>query len=453
MGQRDQKPWSRRLPFYYGWLVVVLAAAAMVATLPGRTHGLGMITERLLQDPAFDLTRVGYGTINLWATLLGALFCLPFGRLIDRWGVRAVLTGVVLGLAAVVLVMTRLTGVAWLFVAILFTRGLGQSALSVVSLAMVGKWFARRLSVAMGVYSVLVGLGFMGAFQVARQFHDGDWRTVWAGMGWVLLVGMVPLGYLLVRDGPEACALRIDGDAEAGCCAALPASTSGHTLGQALRTPAFWVFGLASSLYGLIASGISLFNESILRDRGFDAGTYYDVAKYTTLVALASNFLGGWLLTRWPIGRLLAVAMAVLAAALVGLPQVQNHLHLSLYVTAMGMAGGIVTVVFFTIWGHAFGRSHLGNVQGAAQMLTVFASAVGPLLLAECKERTDSYTLMFYVLAAVAAAMAPCAWWVPVPRPTETIAIQPDHLHPGELGHDSDERGDGGTVPRLAERI
>ena len=35
----------------YAWVIVVVAALAMVATLPGRTHGLGMITERLLADP------------------------------------------------------------------------------------------------------------------------------------------------------------------------------------------------------------------------------------------------------------------------------------------------------------------------------------------------------------------------------------------------------------------
>jgi hypothetical protein len=32
--------------------VLLVAAAAMVGTLPGRTQGLGLITEPLLADPA-----------------------------------------------------------------------------------------------------------------------------------------------------------------------------------------------------------------------------------------------------------------------------------------------------------------------------------------------------------------------------------------------------------------
>src|SRR5712691_9947861 len=93
-----------RKTFYYGWANLAIAALAMVGTLPGRTQGLGLVTEPLLTD--FRIDRVTYATINLWATLAGALFCLPCGRLVDRWGSRIVLTTVVLALAASVLAMT-----------------------------------------------------------------------------------------------------------------------------------------------------------------------------------------------------------------------------------------------------------------------------------------------------------------------------------------------------------
>src|SRR4051794_8681955 len=73
------------------WVHVAVAALAMVATLPGRTHGLGLITEPLLLDLSLD--RLDYGAINFWATLLGAACCLPCGWLSDRLGVRVVLGG------------------------------------------------------------------------------------------------------------------------------------------------------------------------------------------------------------------------------------------------------------------------------------------------------------------------------------------------------------------------
>src|SRR2546425_2004517 len=42
-------PAPRAGRFYYGWIVLGVAALAMVGTLPGRTQGLGLITEPLLR--------------------------------------------------------------------------------------------------------------------------------------------------------------------------------------------------------------------------------------------------------------------------------------------------------------------------------------------------------------------------------------------------------------------
>jgi MFS family permease len=384
------------LPFYYGWVNVAVAALAMVGTLPGRTQGLGLITEPLLKDLQID--RVLFAQINLWATLIGALFCLGVGRLIDRFGGRAVLTVVSALLGAVVLLMSGAEGAASVALLITLTRGLGQSALSVVSITVVGKWFVRRLDAAMAVYTVALSVGFMVAFPVVgAAVIEHGWRAAWAAVGLSVLLGLAPLGWLLVRRSPEACGLTPDGERRAEEAAG--EGSSGRTLRQALATPAFWVFGLASAVYGLIASGIALFNESILAERGLGASVYHRSLVIVALTSLAGNFLGGWLSSKWRINRLLALAMCLLAGSLLALPQVRTEAHVAAYAVVMGLAGGFVIVIFFSFWSRAYGRAHLGRIQGAAQALTVVASAVGPLLLAECVARTGSYASMFYLLA------------------------------------------------------
>ena len=92
---------------YYGWVIVFLASVAMVGTLPGRTQGLGLITEPLLRDLKMD--RVAFAQLNLWATLLGALCCYAGGRFMDRRGARTALplVCVILGAAAVLLTVAN----------------------------------------------------------------------------------------------------------------------------------------------------------------------------------------------------------------------------------------------------------------------------------------------------------------------------------------------------------
>src|ERR1044072_4178898 len=399
---RRLKPFA--LPFYYGWVHVFIAALAMVGTLPGRTQGLGLITEPLLRDLQMD--RVHFARINLWATLLGALFTVGVGRLIDRFGSRIVLTVVAVALASVVLGMSVTRDVAAIAILITLTRGLGQSALSVVSITMVGQWFVRRLNVAMAVYTIALSIGLMLAFPLIGEIVlSRGWRTAWWLIGLSLFFCLAPLAPLLVRRSPESVSIDPDG---------YQLSTD-YTLSEALSTPSFWVFGLASAIYGLIASGIALFNESILAERRFDASTYHRSLVIVALTSLVGNFLGGWLASKWKMNRLLALAMVLLAGSLVALPHVSTQLHVAIYAAVMGLAGGFLIVIFFSFWSAAYGRKHLGKIQGAAQALTVIASALGPLILAETVSRTGSYASIFYLLAVVVPMLALLAWFVTTP--------------------------------------
>jgi hypothetical protein len=81
----------------------------------------------------------------------------------------------------------------------------------------------------------------------------------------------------------------------------------------------------------------------------------------------------------------------------------------------MGAAGGLVTVVFFAIWTQAFGKIHLGRIQSAAQMLTVVASAVGPLVVAMAQTQTGSYLSAYRWFAPVAALWAVTVAFTPLP--------------------------------------
>jgi MFS family permease len=411
---------------FYGWVVLLVAAAAMVGTLPGRTQGLGLVTEPLLRDLALD--RVTYAEINFWATILGSAFAIGVGRVQDRFGSRAVLTVVALFLGIVVCLMSRATSVGALAVWVTLTRGLGQSALSVVSLAMVGQWFVRRIDTAMAVYSIVMSVGFMMAFPlVGAIVQSRGWRDAWLAVGVALVAGLAPVAAILVRRSPEAFGVEPDGDS-IGTRAGRrlqPASADrlpGRTWREAVLAPAFWVFAIGASLYGLVASGIGLFNESILAERGFGPDVYYRTLVVTAVTALAGNFFGGWLAGRVPLGRLLAVSLCVLTAGLAALPYVTTEVHVMAWAVAMGLGGGLVMVLFFSVWPRVFGRRHLGRIQGTAQALTVLASALGPLLLAWCIELTGSYRGMFQVLAAVIAVAALAALLVRIPAPVDVPA-------------------------------
>jgi len=410
---------------FYGWLVVLTAAAAMVGTLPGRSQGLGLITEPLLTDFAdAGLDRVRYAGINFWATLAGALGALGIGKMIDRAGARVVLAVVSLLLAATVALMSQVTSVLALAVTLAATRAIGQGALSVVSIAMVGHWFKRRINAAMATYSIALSIGFMLAFPVVGSAVQAwGWRRAWLWVAIALGAGLAPLAWLVVRRGPEALGLLPDGDTKTEQAASgtqQHVETPGYRVSEALATGAFWVFGIGAALYGLVASGIGLFNESILAERGFNHDVYYQTLVVTALTGLAGNFLGGWMMSNLSLTRLMAGALFVLAAGVAAVPHLSSLAHVMMWAAAMGLGGGVMMVLFFSAWPRVFGRRHLGQIQGIAQALTVLASAVGPLLLAWCVSATGSYAAMFRILAIVIAFTSLASLIVVAPKAAES---------------------------------
>ena len=115
-----------------------------------------------------------------------------------------------------------------------------------------------------------------------------------------------------------------------------------------------------------MSSGLGLFNEAVLAERGFDQQTYVAFLSGTAVVGLLGQLGCGWLTMRWSMQRLLGIAMFIYAVAIAALPLLTTHAQLWFFAVLIGLSGGMVTVIFFAVWRRAFGPAHLGRIQGAA---------------------------------------------------------------------------------------
>jgi MFS family permease len=332
----------------------------------------------------------------------------PAGAAIDRFGVRWPSTLLCLLLAAVVWQLSAFAGsLALLFTLLLATRALGQSALSVASISTVAKSARQRTGVAMAIFSVLLSVWFAVAFGIIGYVvRDHGWRIAWQQIALVLAFAIAPLAMILLRHPSRGTVTRTKDE------------PNGYTLSAALRTPAFWVFTAAAALFNLVSSGLGLFNEAVLAERGFPRNTFHHFLVVTTLLSLAGQLLCGWLTLRWSMRQISAFSLLLYAAGLGMLPFVRSEVQLWIIALFVGLSGGLIIVIFFTVWPVVFGRANVGQIQGAAQVCTVISSAIGPVLFAKCFQSTGSYSPALWILAGIVLLNATAAWRVSMPQRT-----------------------------------
>jgi MFS family permease len=404
------------LPLLACWLNVVVAAAAQMATIPGRVYGLGLITEPLLND--LSVSRTTFGLINLWATIVTAVVCVGFGTVLTHLGTRRTHHIFMLGLAGATALLTVVHGTWMLFLAICLARVLGQGMLALVSTSMVGKSFPRKVVLVMAVYSIVVAGMYGGLVQLIKigMAPSGlhlSWREVWLVIAALLAFGLVPLGFFAISE-PR----RSDGsepDAPQGVAPEL-------TLRQAVRSPVFILFGLSCLVTGTANAGIALFNESLFKDRGFSREVFFDSLTIGIVGVLVFKVVAAWLCDRWSMRMMSALCMLLYAGTALAVPFLETTNQVYAWSVAKSVAISIHTVIYFAIWSYAFGRRDLAQIQGAAHVLTVTASGLGPVVFGLCRDRLGTYDPCMYAAAAAAFAVGAAMLFVPVPcaeRPIE----------------------------------
>jgi MFS family permease len=117
-------------------------------------------------------------------------------------------------------------------------------------------------------------------------------------------------------------------------------------------------------------------------------------------------------------GKLLGVGVALLAVSMALFPATTTVPLALVYAALLGMSGGVITVIYFAVYGHTYGRGHLGAIQATVQVLSVLASATGPVVLAACREFAGTTDPFFYFFAGGAMILAVLAWVVRPPVPS-----------------------------------
>ena len=408
-----------KIPFFYGWVIVLASIVGVLASAPGQTTGVSTFTDHLIEF--LNISRNHISSAYMIGTV-GSSFLLTWaGKQYDRYGARWTAMGASLLLAAVLMMLSQSdrivaffinnresaanTAVAFSLMILLFflLRFSGQGVLTMVSRNMLMKWFIARRGFVNGIASVFITLGFSMAPLTFELLISGtSWRWAWIIMAVTIGIGFLLFVFFLFRDNPEELGMVPDGKKHAHRERNVTIKPfKQFTLQEARRTVPFWLFALPLAIYAQYITGFSFHLISIFETSGMDREMALSVFIPISFLSVCISFAGGWISDRIKLKYLLYFILTGELIALVSLGYLNKGIFYYGFILGHGMANGLYNVLMTVTWPRFYGRQYLGRITGFVMSLIVFASAFGPVFFSFSYTRFGSYGYASLALAVI----------------------------------------------------
>jgi OFA family oxalate/formate antiporter-like MFS transporter len=414
---------------FFGWWVVFAATGATFLHGSVYLYGLGALFTPIREDTGWSRGEISIA-ISL-ATLAGGLAGPFAGSLIDRYGPRVMQLYATASLGLGFILLSAADSLFEFYAVFLVFMGVAYAigGIGLAPIATVANWFVRKRRTALGIAATGWGPGGIVwplVIVAIVPLWGWQWSAVAAGaLIWVL---GTPLA-LLLRHRPERYGLLPDGDTPEGSMTV----PSGHTsapsaataepdfrLGEALRTPAFWLLTLTLSLGFMVTPAIGLHQIPFLIESGYEPVAAAAVLGGMTMLSIPGRLVFGWLGDRYDMRLLVIVSLLLQTAGLLVLVVATQLWHLLAYAVIFGTGFGGLRPLSAALPASYFGRTAYASIRGAASSVQVGLTMAAPVLTGVIADATGSYATAFAVLAAINTIGALTAFAMRPPSPRST---------------------------------
>ena len=410
---------ASRVGFFFGWWIVFVSAVIVFLTGGTFFYGFGALFNPLVDE--FGWSRAATSFAFSLRTEVGGIAAPIVGFLVDRLGSRRLMVFGVATVAVGFILLSRVQNL-WAFYGSIVVIAIGMSAAAgPVGMVAIAHWFRRRRGRALAVMAMGSGTSGVMVIVLAWLISTFGWRDALVIIAAVQLVVCVPLA-LSVRNRPEEIGLRPDGDVpepdgEAASGPAPGAEPEGLTVGQAVRTSAFWRLAMALAVGNLGAMAIFVHLIPFLTGSvGFSDGAAAASVTAMVLLSLAGRFGFGFLADAVDKRLVMAGSYLLLSLAVLLFATVVQGWQVFYVLPIFGLGWGGVIPVRPAFQAEIFGMQAFGAIQGLVFTIATFGGLIGPVFAGWMYDQTESYRLAFVILSAAGFLAVPLILTLRRPR-------------------------------------
>ncbi len=390
---------------FYGWWIV--AASFLISVYVGCCgfFGFTAMIDPIVREFGWSYTEVSFAS-SLRGLEMGILAPIV-GVLVDRFGPRRLILAGVVTIGAGFILLS-LTQSLWTFYAsfILLAFGAGGCT-SVVTLAVVARWFRRDLGKAMGIS--VSGFGASGLLVpvIVWLIDSYGWRTAMTVQGAGMWALGIPLA-LIIRDRPEEMGLTPDGPLSpkraAESAADRPAIPESRVpFREALTSRPFLWLNLVEAIRFTVLTAVVVHVMPYLSSQGIARETAGLVAAAIPLCSIPGRFGFGWMGDVTEKRYVMAAAFACMAAGLLAFHFAAARWSLALFLLLFSPGFGGNMVMRGAVVREYFGVHNFGKLMGVTLGAASIGGIIGPTAAGWVYDTTGGYGPVWIACAGLIA--------------------------------------------------
>jgi MFS family permease len=394
--------------------IITAACFSIQAVGVGTYISYGVFFNPLME--AFDWPRATISGASSAAFFITGLFGMIVGLLNVRFGPRmlmnigAIFIGLGFGLTA------RVSTIFHLYLTFGLIFGIGLSAVEIIALTTVARWFARNRGKMTGLVKVGTGAGqltipVLASFLIAAA----GFQNAFIIMGIVAAVLLIAISQFLYRDpdiydagtscsiSPSDFSARISAADTRPIQTVQPIQTAGIDFSAALKSPDLWLLCLSYMLTTFCLMSIMIHIVPYGRDMGISPHRAAGILATIGAISMAGRFASGMLIDRTGSKPIMVICFILLLTALLWLTQADTMWELYAFATIYGIAHGGFFTAISPMVAELFGiRSH-GSIFSIAIFFGTTGGALGPFVTGLLFDQLLNYTTAFSILILIAA--------------------------------------------------
>ncbi|TXF67876.1 MFS transporter [Bacillus subtilis] len=381
---------------HYAWIIVSVTFLILLA-VQGVRLSFGAFVEPW--ERQFSMDRSTISLISTMSFIVYGISQPVIGRLVDKWGARAVLAWSAL-LTGVSIFLTYLVTSPW---HLFLLYGLGVSlgvggASNVAASVLVVNWFSKKRGLAFGIMEAGFGAGQMllvpGSLMLIHWF---SWKLTVVVLGLLLIVIVFPAALLMLRNNPSEKKTEPIGGLAASEKETAPKTTALSVTGM-FRMRQFWFLILPFLICGFTTVG--LMDTHLIpfsHDHGFSTTVTSAAVSLLAGFNIAGILLSGIIADRWSSRKILCFLYAVRAMSIVILIYSREPYLLLAFAILFGLVDFATVAPTQMLATQYFQNYSIGLMIGWLSLAHQIGSALGAYVPGVIYTITGEYTLAFYL--------------------------------------------------------